>query len=1319
MQHKLVREIIIPSILHKLLAVFIFFISLSAVAVQYGDFRCSVVDGKITIDEYTGLDSAVTIPGSFDGVPVNRIGNSAFIAKANLASVTIPSSVTSIGGSAFQRCSKLTAVTIPNNVTSIGTYAFDSCAVLSRATIGSSVAIIGDVAFGHCPKLTSFIIPNSVIVIGEQAFRDCTGLTSVTIGNKVDSIGGAAFYNCTGLTKLTIPSSVTSIGNGAFDSCSNLTGVYCKGNAPSGGDLNLFAGNTQVIVYYLLGTTGWGEVFGGRPSLPEKSQTITFPILPDMSYGDADFAPGATSSSGLTVTYASSNTAVATIVSGKIHVTGVGVTTITASQTGNADWSAAPPIQRTLTVYKGDQEIIFDALPGKVYGNADFAPGATAASKLAVTYASSDPSVATIVSGKIHITGVGTTTITASQAGNTKWNAALDADRELTVRKGSQVINFPALPGKGFGDADFAPGATASSKLAVIYASSDESVATIVADKIHINGVGTSNITASQPGDSEWNPADAQRLLTVAKGTPVITWGNPAAIANNTPLSDTQLNATTNVPGEYSYDPSAGSTLPMGAHTLSVIFTATDAANYNNAQKTVSLKVGKGIQTIAFDALPDNKVYGDPDFPLVAAADSGLPVTYTSSKTSVATIVNGNSIHITGAGTAIITASQKGNATWAAAVPVKQTLTVAKLEQTITFDNPLPDKVYGAADFAPGATASSGLAVAYTSSEPSVATIVSGKIHIIGCGTTTITAKQSGNANWNAAPDASQNLLVNMGTPVVTWANPAPIVFGKPLSATQLNAKANVPGKFAYDPGVSTKLNVGDNDLTVTFTPTDFKRYTDVMKTVSLTVNKVTPKLTITDLKQTYNADLRPVTVTTIPAGLAVDITYDGNLDAPTDVGSYAVAATVNDPNAEAVTKTATLVISKGIQKITFPTLPKKLYVDDGYLLDASASSGLDVTYTSSNPSVATIDGNNISVIGAGTTSITASQPGNNSWNAAPAVRQTLTAVKKIQTIVFDPFPFHFTVGAPDFDPGAMADSGLPVIYTSSKSAVATIVNGNIHIVGAGTTTITAKQPGDASFSAAPSVNRTLTVDNPVAGLLAAKDGNAKLKDAPVLSEDQEISDFYAVIKGCVEMHDREGLLSLFSPDYVHQGLDVNGIGCSDFIAFIDCVQIFSCSVSEIERTGDEAKVSGQFNITFNDGENPYIWTEPDTTAESPGFGYLRKTTDGWRVIGDRERAIVQVIPGHLSTADGDRYFLRMQARSSLATIIKVSGSGIQETVLQSDLESGNYTADAGEFNTLSDLPPAGTPYTFEIDYADGSHETINAFITDMPEDIL
>jgi M6 family metalloprotease-like protein/uncharacterized repeat protein (TIGR02543 family) len=101
------------------------------------------------------------------------------------------------------------------------------------------------------------------------------------------------------------------------------------------------------------------------------------------------------------------------------------------------------------------------------------------------------------------------------------------------VRKGSQTITFPALPAKTYGNADFAPGATASSTLAVSYASNNPAVATVVAGNLHLVGAGTATITASQPGDGTWTAATAvAKTLTVAKKTLTVTAENKNRTTN-------------------------------------------------------------------------------------------------------------------------------------------------------------------------------------------------------------------------------------------------------------------------------------------------------------------------------------------------------------------------------------------------------------------------------------------------------------------------------------------------------------------------------------------------------------------------------------------------------------------------------------------------------------------------------------------------------------------------------------------------------------------------------------------------------------------
>lgn len=95
------------------------------------------------------------------------------------------------------------------------------------------------------------------------------------------------------------------------------------------------------------------------------------------------------------------------------------------------------------------------------------------------------------------------------------------------------------------------------------------------------------------------------------------------------------------------------------------------------------------------------------------------------------------------------------------------TIVVAKGGQTITFDG-LAAKGVEDPDFAPGASASSGLEVAYISSNLAVATIVGGRIHIVGPGTTTITAAQAGNDFYLPAAAVEQTLVVT-ATPLQVW----------------------------------------------------------------------------------------------------------------------------------------------------------------------------------------------------------------------------------------------------------------------------------------------------------------------------------------------------------------------------------------------------------------------------------------------------------------------------------------------------------------------------------------------------------------------
>jgi hypothetical protein len=114
-----------------------------------------ITNGAITITDYSGSPTVVNIPSAYNGCPVTSIGDYAFYACSNLASVTIPGTVTTVGEGAFWGCTSLTNVTIANGVASIRDYAFVGCTSLPGVTIPASVTSIGETAFYNSTNLTA------------------------------------------------------------------------------------------------------------------------------------------------------------------------------------------------------------------------------------------------------------------------------------------------------------------------------------------------------------------------------------------------------------------------------------------------------------------------------------------------------------------------------------------------------------------------------------------------------------------------------------------------------------------------------------------------------------------------------------------------------------------------------------------------------------------------------------------------------------------------------------------------------------------------------------------------------------------------------------------------------------------------------------------------------------------------------------------------------------------------------------------------------------------------------------------------------------
>jgi len=272
--------------------------------------------------------------------------------------------------------------------------------------------------------------------------------------------------------------------------------------------------------------------------------------------------------------------------------------------------------------------------------------------------------------------------------------------------------------------------------------------ADIYAQRINISGVLCGNVAS--PGVITGNQtvlAGTSQTYSVASliGATSYTWTLPAGWTGT---------STTN-----------SITVTTSGTSGSVQVSASNSCGTTTDNPTLAITVNKQNQTITFNALTAKNM-GDATFNLTATASSTLPVSYISSNTNVATI-SGSTVTIVGAGTTTITASQAGNEIFNAAPNVPRDLVVNKGNQTITF-NTLAAKALGDAPFTLSATASSGLTVAYTSSNTAIATVAGNTVTLVAAGSVTIHANQAGDNNYNAATQVSQTFCVNPPKPTIT-----------------------------------------------------------------------------------------------------------------------------------------------------------------------------------------------------------------------------------------------------------------------------------------------------------------------------------------------------------------------------------------------------------------------------------------------------------------------------------------------------------------------------------------------------------------------
>lgn len=235
------------------------------------------------------------------------------------------------------------------------------------------------------------------------------------------------------------------------------------------------------------------------------------------------------------------------------------------------------------------------------------------------------------------------------------------------------------------------------------------------------------------------------------------------------------------------------------------------------------------------------------------------------------------------------------------------------------------------------------------------------------------------------------NLTVNKITPTIIVTGGTVTYSGASQSATVTTNPTGLSGvTVTYNNSSTLPVNAGTYNVHASFPGN--ANYNAASAIGTLVISKATTTLTFSNLSQTYTGAAITATATTNPAGLnGVSILYNGSSNAPVNVGSYFVTASISNANYSASNVTGTLVVSKAQQSINFPEIGNRFIGDASFALNATATSGLPVSLTIvSGP--ATLAGNTLTLSGGtGTVILRALQNGNNNYQPAAVLERSFT----------------------------------------------------------------------------------------------------------------------------------------------------------------------------------------------------------------------------------------------------------------------------------------------------------------------------------------
>jgi len=1044
----------------------------------------------------------------------------AFENCTSFTSITLPSSLTYIDNGIFINCTNLTNIVVKKYIGSL-MYTFPSINSLNMSVTFDYDGLIPGYVCMNTPNLKTVNISNTITGIEINAFSDCTGLTEIIFPASITTIQQNAFFNCTNLNSVSFLGNIPTIEGNNFTPLTDT--AYYKVDETTNTDPTTVESSLSI--------------FTNKTLITSASPTITNFSIPMKKYNDISFSiVDPSSNSNGAFSYTSSNPAVATVSGNVVTIGASGSTTITATQSANhrngVDYTSGTTITTTFVVDKPPPKVGPLILSNKSLSDTSFLlvdPVKPVNSSGTWTYTSSDVTKATISGKQVTLLNVGIVTITATISSDSNYcsttvtgrftisalNVTPSAFVFVSTSDVSNSIPTTVQPVENavvLSPTIFTPQMTelfnpSVGTLAEKLENRDSLVNTLFDLYYNVN------IITIPPSAFYMPPTIDSTNITEVKV--IKTTGTTAELP--LVIDSTSLDPTTTF--YCPVDEPGNSVLFNGTHIFtgySVKITKVSDNNYTVIQtklgaprtfsavkddvihyagfKLVIGSIAVQLSTLQMVTLMyfslTNKVLNSAPFRITppTTPSNGL-ITYTSSDTSIVTI-SGDIVTVVGLGTATITAFQAQTDIYLSDITTA-TLRVNKIPTTLS-NFVVPAKTYGSDAFTitPPRTNSDG-AFTYTSSNTAVATIVGNTVTIVGLGSSTITAVNVTSERYTSAT-INASFVVTKGTPALTnFSVPAKTLGDASFEITP--PTTNSTGAFTYISSntavatiagnVVTIVGIGSSIITASQAATTL--FLAATTTTSFVVNKATPTITnFSEITKTYgNAAFSLVAPTSNSAG---SFTYTSSNTAVATIAGSTVtivgggtsiitASQAATTNYSAGTTTATMTVSQATPTITNFSVPEKVTGDAPFtIVNPTSNSSGAFTYTSSNTSVATIDGSMVTIVGKGTSTITASQASTTNYlsgsiTATFIVRPT-PVITNFATITKTFGDAAFSIVAPT------TDSDGTFTYTSSNTAVATVSGTTITILGAGTSTITASQANTANYGSG-TIATSLTVN--------------------------------------------------------------------------------------------------------------------------------------------------------------------------------------------------------------------------------------------------